>query len=83
MIMEIVGVIILFAAVRVLLAQDRTERMVYLNVIGFGMSALIALYIQTSFGAIIAITYFVMSTLSSNAIAYSIGRVKDEIILED
>lgn len=83
MIMEIVGVIILFAAVRVLLAQDRTERMVYLNVIGFGMSALIALYIQTPFGAIIAITYFVMSTLSSNAIAYSIGRVKDEIILED
>ena len=83
MIMEIVGVIILFAAVRMLLAQDRTERMVYLNVIGFGMSALIALYIQTPFGAIIAITYFVTSTLSSNAIAYSIGRVKDEIILED
>lgn len=83
MIMEIVGVIILFAAVRMLVAQDRTERMVYLNVIGFGMSALIALYIQTPFGAIIAITYFVTSTLSSNAIAYSIGRVKDEIILED
>ena len=83
MIMEIVGVIILFAAVRMLVAQDRTERMVYLNVIGFGMSALIALYIQTPFGAIIAITYFVTSTLSSNAIAYSIGRVKDEIIIED
>ena len=83
MIMEIVGVIILFAAVRMLLAQDRTERMVYLNVIGFGMSALIALYIQTPFGAILAITYFVMSTLSSNAIAYSIGRVKDEIILDE
>jgi energy-converting hydrogenase A subunit C len=57
--------------------------MLYLNVIGFGMSALIALYIQTPFGAIIAITYFVASTLSSNAIAYSIGRVKDEIILDD
>lgn len=83
MIMEIVGVIILFAAVRTLVAQDRSERMVYLNVIGFGMSALIALYIQTPFGAIIAITYFVASTLGSNAIAYSIGRVKDEIILED
>jgi energy-converting hydrogenase A subunit C len=83
MIMEIVGVIILFAAVRTLIAQDRSERMVYLNLIGFGISALIALYIQTPFGAIIAITYFVASTLSSNAIAYSIGRVKDEIILED
>jgi energy-converting hydrogenase A subunit C len=83
MIMEIVGIIILFAAVRTLIAQDRSERMVYLNLIGFGISALIALYIQTPFGAIIAITYFVASTLSSNAIAYSIGRVKDEIILED
>ncbi|HNS26080.1 MAG: DUF2109 domain-containing protein [Methanobacteriaceae archaeon] len=83
MITEIVGIIVLFAAVRTLIAQDRSERMLYLNVIGFGMSALIALYIQTPFGAIIAITYFVASTLSSNAIAYSIGRVKDEIILDD
>lgn len=83
MITEILGIIVLFAAVRTLIAQDRSERMLYLNVIGFGMSALIALYIQTPFGAIIAITYFVASTLSSNAIAYSIGRVKDEIILDD
>lgn len=83
MITEIVGIIILFAAIRMLIAQDRSERMLYLNVIGFGMSALIALYIQTPFGAIIAITYFVASTLSSNAIAYSIGRVKNEIILDD
>ncbi len=83
MITEIVGIIILFAAVRTLVAQDRSERMVYINVIGFGLSALIALYIQTPFGAILAITYFVTSTLSSNAIAYSIGRVKDEIVLDD
>jgi energy-converting hydrogenase A subunit C len=83
MITEIVGIIILFAAVRTLIAQDRSERMVYINVIGFGLSALIALYIQTPFGAILAIVYFVTSTLSSNAIAYSIGRVKDEIILDD
>lgn len=83
MITEIVGIIVLFAAVRTLIAQDRSERMLYLNVIGFGMSALIALYIQTPFGVVIAITYFVASTLSSNAIAYSIGRVKNEIILDD
>lgn len=83
MITEIVGVIVLFAAIRTLITRDRSERMVYINVIGFGMSALIALYVQTPFGAIIAITYFVASTLSSNAIAYSIGRIKDEIILDD
>lgn len=83
MITEIVGIIILYAAVRTLISQDRSERLLYVNVIGFGISALIALYIQTPFGAIIAITYFVASTLSSNLIAYSIGRVKDEIILDD
>jgi energy-converting hydrogenase A subunit C len=69
-------------AIRTLLAQNRAERMLYLNALSFGISALIALYIQTPFGAIIAITYFVTATISSNAIAYSIGRVKNEIILE-
>lgn len=83
MLMEIVGIIILFMALRTLVAQDRAERLLYLNAMSFGISALIALYIQTPFGAIIAITYFVASTLSSNAIAYSIGRVKNEIILDE
>jgi len=83
MLMEIVGIIILLMALRTLVAQDRTERLLYLNAMSFGISALIALYIQTPFGAIIAITYFVASTLSSNAIAYSIGRVKNEIILDE
>lgn len=82
MLIEIVGIIILFMAVRTLIAQDRAERLLYLNAMSFGISALIALYIQTPFGAIIAITYFVASTISSNAIAYSIGRVKNEIILD-
>lgn len=83
MLMEIVGIIILLMALRTLVAQDRTERLLYLNAMSFGISALIALYIQTPFGAIIAITYFVASTLSSNAIAYSIGKVKNEIILDE
>jgi len=83
MLMEIVGIIILFMALRTLVAQDRAERLLYLNAMSFGISALIALYIQTPFGAIIAITYFVASTLSSNAIAYSIGKVKNEIILDE
>jgi len=82
MLIEIVGIIILFTAIRTLIAQDRAERLLYLNAMSFGISALIALYIQTPFGAIIAITYFVASTISSNAIAYSIGKVKNEIILD-
>jgi energy-converting hydrogenase A subunit C len=79
----IVGIIIILMAFRTLIAQDRSERMFYLNAMSFGISAIIALYIQTPFGAIIAITYFVTSTISSNVIAYSIGRVKNEIILDE
>ncbi|MBI5680714.1 MAG: DUF2109 domain-containing protein [Methanobacterium sp.] len=79
MLIEIIGIIVVFMALRVLFSRDRSERMLYLNAMSFGITALIALYIQTPFGAIIAITYFVASTLSSNAIAYSIGRIQEEI----
>ncbi len=82
MLIEIAGIIIVLMAFRTLIARDRSERMLYLNAMGFGISALIALYIQTPFGAIIAITYFVASTISSNAIAYSIGRIQEEITVK-
>ncbi|MBI4813747.1 MAG: DUF2109 domain-containing protein [Methanobacterium sp.] len=82
MLIEILGIIVVLMALRTLVAQNRSERLLYLNVIGFSMSAIIALYIQTPFGAIIAITFFVTSTLSSNAIAYSLGRVKEEIMVK-
>ncbi|MCK9150743.1 DUF2109 family protein [Methanobacterium alcaliphilum] len=83
MLIEIIGAIVLLMAIRALVAQDRSERLLYLNAMSFGFSALIALYIQTPFGAIIAITYFVASTLSSNAIAYALDRVKEEIVLDE
>ncbi len=82
MLIEIAGIIIVLMAFRTLIARDRSERMLYLNAMGFGISAIIALYIQTPFGAIIAITYFVASTISSNAIAYSIGRIQEEITVK-
>lgn len=82
MLIEILGIIVVLMALRTLVAQNREERLLYLNVIGFSISAIIALYIQTPFGAIIAITFFVTSTLSSNAIAYSLGRVKEEIMVK-
>ena len=82
MLIEIAGIIIVLMAFRTLIARDRSERMLYLNAMSFGISALIALYIQTPFGAIIAITYFVASTISSNAIAYSIGRIHEEITVK-
>jgi energy-converting hydrogenase A subunit C len=82
MLIEITGIIVVLMALRTLIARDRSERMLYLNAMSFGISALIALYIQTPFGAIIAITYFVASTISSNAIAYSIGRIEEEITVK-
>lgn len=82
MFMEIIGIIVVLMALRTLIAQDRAERMLYLNAMSFAISALIVLYIQTPFGAIMAITYFIASTISSNAIAYSIGRVKKEILVK-
>jgi energy-converting hydrogenase A subunit C len=81
MLIEIVGIIVVLMALRTLIARDRVERMLYINAMSFGLTALIALYIQTPFGAIIAITFFVASTLSSNAIAYSIGRIQEEIMI--
>ncbi len=82
MLIEILGIIVILMALRTLVAQNREERLLCLNVIGFSMSAIMALYIQTPFGAIIAITFFITATLSSNAIAYSLGRVKEEIMVE-
>ncbi|BDZ68487.1 DUF2109 domain-containing protein [Methanobacterium ferruginis] len=82
MLIEILGIIVVFMALRTLLAQNREERLLYLNAMSFAISAIIGLYIQTPFGAIIAITYFVASTISSNAIAYSLGRVKEEIMVK-
>jgi energy-converting hydrogenase A subunit C len=82
MLIQILGIIVVLMALRTLIAQNRSERLLYLNAMSFGISAIIALYIQTPFGAIIAITYFVASTISSNAIAYSLGRVKEEIMVK-
>ena len=44
---------------------------------------MIALYIKTPFGAVLAAVYFVASTLTSNAIAHALDRVGEEIVIED
>ena len=43
------------------------------------VSALIALYIQTPFGLVLAATFFISSTIGANAIAYSLKDLEDEI----
>jgi len=83
MFIEIIGIIVAIMAVRTLLTENRVEKMLYINVIDFGVSALIALYINTPFALIVAIAFFVTSTISSNAIAYTLNRLNNEIILDD
>lgn len=82
MYVEIIGVITIFAALRALITRNRAEKLLYLNVIGFTVPALIALVIDTPFALIVAAVFFVCSTISSNAIAYSLKRLDDEVILD-
>ncbi|MCF0226573.1 MAG: DUF2109 family protein, partial [Methanobrevibacter sp.] len=53
-----------------------------INVIGFGVSALIALAIDTPFALIVAAAFFICSTISANAIAYCLNRLDNEVILD-
>jgi energy-converting hydrogenase A subunit C len=82
MYVEIIGIIVIFVALRALVTRNRAERLLYLNVIGFGVSAIIALVINTPFALVVAAAFFICSTISANAIAYSLNRLNDEILLE-
>ena len=91
MFIEIIGVITILMALRAVITKDRAEKLLYINVIGFCVSALIALYIQTPFGLVLAATFltpfglvlaatfFISSTIGANAIAYSLKDLEDEI----
>ena len=82
MYVEIIGIIVIFVALRALVTRNRAERLLYINVIGFGVSAIIALLINTPFALAVAAAFFICSTISANAIAYTLKRLDEEIILE-
>ena len=82
MYVEIIGIIVIFVALRALITRNRAERLLYINVIGFGVSAIIALLIDTPFALVVAAAFFVCSTISANAIAYTLDRLDDEVLLE-
>ena len=82
MYVEIIGIIVIFVALRALITRNRAERLLYLNVLGFGVSAIIALVINTPFALIVAAAFFICSTVSANAIAYTLKKLDDEILLE-
>ena len=69
----IIGIILIYVALRALITENRVSKLLYLNVIGFGVPALIAL---------VAAAFFICSTISANAIATSLDKLDDEIILD-
>ena len=82
MYVEIISIIVVFVALRALITKNRAERLLYLNVIGFGVSAIIALIINTPFALVVAAAFFICSTISANAIAFTLKRLDDEILME-
>ena len=81
MYVEIISIIVIFVALRALITKNRAEKLLYLNVIGFGVSAIIALIINTPFALVVAAAFFICSTISANAIAYTLKRLDDEILM--
>ena len=79
MFIEIIGVIAILMALRAVITKDRAEKLLYINVIGFCVSALLALYIQTPFGLVLAVTFFIYSQICVIALAYSLKDLEDEI----
>ncbi|MDR1819974.1 MAG: DUF2109 domain-containing protein [Methanobrevibacter sp.] len=75
---KIIGLIIILMALRAFITKNRVEKILYMNVIDFGLSALIAIYIDTPFGFIVGSTFFITSTISSNAIAYTFKLLEVE-----
>ena len=80
---EIVGLIIILMGIRMFLTKNKAEKIFYGNVIGFAVSALIALFINSPFGLIVAIAFFLTSTISYNAIAFTLNRLENEITYDE
>ena len=76
----IIGIILIYVALRALITENRVSKLLYLNVIGFGVPALIALVIKTPFAFVVAAAFFICSTISANET--SLDKLDDEIILD-
>ena len=78
----IIGIILIYVALRALITENRVSKLIYLNVIVFGVPVLIDLVIKTPFAFVVAAAFFICSTISANAIATSLDKLDDEIILD-
>jgi len=73
----IISAIIIYMVLRLFITQGKLERMPYLNVINFGVAAIITLKNPSPLGAVASIVYFVLATVSANAIAFTISKLKE------
>ena len=62
---------------RLFVTQDRLERMPYLNVINFGVAAVITLLNPSPLGAVTSMIYFIMATVGANAISFTIDKIRE------
>lgn len=79
LVLLVVGILTIYASLRVITTEDKSRRLPFLNAMNFGVTALIALALQHPLSGIVALLYFIFSTLESNAIASAIegiGEIK-------
>ncbi|MBA2850145.1 energy-converting hydrogenase A subunit C [Methanococcus maripaludis] len=70
-----IGLIGIISIIKVFLTKSRALKLPIICCINFCIAALIALYIKSPMGAVAAVVYFALSTVSSNAIAHTLGEI--------
>lgn len=73
----IISAIIIYMGLRLFLTQDRLEKMPYLNVINFGVAAIITLLNPSPLGAVTSMIYFIMATVAANAISFTVDKIRE------
>ena len=72
----LIGIITVVVGLRIFLTRSRALKLLYVCCLNFCIASLIVLYIKSPMGALAAIVYFIGSTVSSNALAHTIGEIK-------
>jgi len=73
---EIVGGLAAYTAIMTILTKDKPRRLPYLNAMNFCITGVIALSVRHPLGGLVALTYFILSTLESNAVASAMDRME-------
>ncbi|MDN7023342.1 DUF2109 domain-containing protein [Methanoculleus sp. FWC-SCC1] len=72
--LPLIGIIAVFAAVRVVAERKTGRKLPYLNVMNFAIAGSLVLLLDHPLSLVAAAAYFVGSTLESNAIASTYAK---------